>query len=88
MIRRFVEVIFGNGLVETTPFCADAKVADGSDKTVFGVSMKNLTDADCVGDLKLIFNSPRDVEFLVRKINEALEMYKQEMDKNKEEKTK
>lgn len=80
MIRRFIEVIFGNGLVETTPFVADAKVVDGTEKKVFGVSMKNLTDADCVGDIKLIFNSPKDVEFLVRKISESLEMYKKEQE--------
>lgn len=70
MIRRFIDVIFGNGLVETTPFSMDVK-KEYDTLAGFGVSMKNLTDAECVGDIKLMFIDDASYDFFIRKLNEA-----------------
>lgn len=76
MIRRFIEVYLGNTLVRVTPFVGETQ-GDNPTKS-FGVSLKNITDADCVGDFKIIFNSPDAAEFLIRKIRDAEKLWTEE----------
>ena len=69
MIIRDISIRFGNALIETTPFVADAKVGC-EDVKIAGLRMKNLTDSDCVGVVDLVFLNKNGLEFLKRKLSE------------------
>lgn len=64
--------MFGQGLVETTPFKGDATV-DGNIVKIAGLRMKNLTDAECVGAIDIVFLNKNGLEFFKRKLSEMEE---------------
>lgn len=72
MITREIKIMFGQGLVETTPFNGDANIG-GEGAKIAGLRMKNLTDADCVGAIDLVFLNKNGLEFFKRKLNEMEE---------------
>jgi len=78
MIKRVIEIIYGNNLINTTPLTCDISKC-GEASTGFGLSLKNITDADCVGDIKLIFLDDKAYEFFLRKLAEAKAMKDQEV---------
>lgn len=64
--------MFGQGLVETTPFEGVATV-DGNTVKIAGLRMKNLTDAECVGAIDIVFLNKNGLEFFKRKLSEMEE---------------
>lgn len=77
MITRDIKIMFGQGLVETTPFCADANM-NGEEVKIAGLRMKNLTDAECMGSIDLVFLNKNGFEFFKRKLNEMEENWEKE----------
>lgn len=79
MIVRNISVRFGSALVETTPFDGVANIG-GKEKNIVGLRMKNLTDADCVGSVDLVFLNKDGLEFFKRKLNEMENMWDEPLD--------
>jgi hypothetical protein len=80
VIIRNISIHFGNALVETTPFTGDANVG-GEEANICGLRMKNLTDADCVGAIDLVFLNRQGLEFFKRKLSEMEDKWECELNK-------
>ena len=78
MIVRDISIRFGNALIETTPVVADANVG-GEPCVVGALKMKNITDADCVGRVELIFLNKNGLEFFKRKLSEMENIWEEEL---------
>lgn len=74
MIIRNTEIRFGNALIDTTPFDADATIG-GQPTRIAGIRMKNITDADCVGVVDLVFLNKNGLEVFKRKLQEMEEIW-------------
>lgn len=78
MIVRQISIRFGNALIETTPIIGDTNVG-GEPCVVGALKMKNITDADCVGCVELVFLNRNGLEFFKRKLSEMENIWNEEL---------